>query len=76
MDDVALQVAINAVLQRARELSLESSSQEEFLEAFAAAGACARCGKLGLDREEYTDCKLVRVNGSDGELVCDDCLAL
>jgi hypothetical protein len=76
MDDASLQVAINAVLQRARELSLESSSQEEFLAAFAAASACERCGKLGLDREGYTDCKLVRNNGSAGELVCDDCLAL
>jgi hypothetical protein len=74
MDDASLQVAINAVLQRARELSLESSSQEEFLAAFAAASACERCGKVGLDREGYTDCKLIRRNGSAGELVCEDCL--
>ena len=75
MDDVSLQIAINAVLQRARELSLESSSQEEFLEAFAAAGVCERCGKPGLDREGYANCKLVQHNGSTGELVCDDCLS-
>ena len=75
MNDPSLQIAINAVLQRARELSLESSSQEKLLGAFAATNACGRCGRLGLDREGYTDCKLVRHNGSPGELVCDDCLA-
>ena len=73
--DADVQVAIRAVLQRARELSLETDSQEEFLAAFAAAGACERCGKVGLDREGYTDCRLVR-NGVGEELVCADCLAV
>jgi hypothetical protein len=73
--DADVQVAIRAVLQRARELSLETDSQEEFLAAFAAGSSCERCGEQGLDREGYTDCRLVQ-NGADAELVCVDCLAV
>jgi hypothetical protein len=73
--DADVQLAIRAVLQRARELSLETDSQEEFLAAFAAPGACGRCGKVGLDREGYTDCQFVQ-NGAGQELLCADCLAV
>lgn len=62
--------------QTARELAPEAT-QEEFLEEFGLGSTCERCGRQGLDDEEYTDCELV-ADPTDARgpwiLLCHDCL--
>lgn len=65
------------VEQRARELAQEVTSEEEFLAAFGHGSVCERCGRTGLDDDEYTDCELV-ADPADPEgpwlLLCHDCV--
>ena len=61
--------------QHVRELAPECANLEEFVEAFGYGNSCNRCGRKGLDDNEYTDCELV-VSDDDpaGVLVCHECL--
>lgn len=63
------------VEQRAGELAPEAT-KEEFLEEFGFGATCERCGRQGLDEEDYTDCELV-ADQSDAAgpwiLLCHDC---
>ncbi|MGO9155342.1 hypothetical protein [Mycobacterium sp.] len=68
---------LDQLRQHARELAPEADSFEEFAEAFGLGSVCERCGRKGLDDEDYTDCDVVP--GDDPEapfdiLVCNECL--
>jgi hypothetical protein len=75
LDEVARQnpeVAqiVEELRQHARELAPEADSFEEFAEMFGLGSVCERCGRKGLDDEDYTDCDL-----DEGDhLVCHECL--
>jgi hypothetical protein len=67
--------ALDELRQYARELAPEADSFEEFAEMFGLGNVCERCGRKGLDDEDYTDCDVVPDDGGPGELlVCRECL--
>jgi hypothetical protein len=69
--------AIEELRQHARELASEVSSFEEFAEMFGIGSVCERCGRRGLDDEDYADCDLVPSDDPEAPwdiLVCHDCL--
>jgi len=56
-------------------LAPEADSFEEFAQVFGLGSVCERCGREGLDDEDYTDCELVDDDESEwGILVCQKCL--
>jgi hypothetical protein len=77
MVDDAAERAMKEVQQVARQLAPEST-EEEFLEAFGVGSVCERCGRKGLDDDDYTNCVLVRDKANpDGPwlLFCNECAA-
>jgi len=67
--------AIDELRQHARELAPEADNFEEFAKMFGLGAVCERCGREGLDDEDYTDCDLVPGDDGDWEsLVCHECL--
>jgi hypothetical protein len=68
--------AIDELRQHARELASESDNFEEFAEMFGLSNVCERCGRQGLNDEDYTDCDLVPDDDPQGpeHLVCLACL--
>jgi hypothetical protein len=62
--------------QHARELAPEANTFEEFAEMFGFGNVCERCGREGLDDEDYTDCDLVPSDDPEAPdiLLCQECL--
>jgi hypothetical protein len=69
--------ALDELRQHARELAPEADRFEEFAEIFGLGAVCDRCGRRGLDDEDYTDCDVVPdEDGDDGpwDLFCHECI--
>jgi hypothetical protein len=68
---------LDELRQHARELAPETDSFEEFAEMFGLGSVCERCGRKGLDDEDYTDCDVVPSDDPDAPrdiLLCHECL--
>jgi hypothetical protein len=69
--------ALDELRQHARELAPEADSFEKFAEMLGFGAVCDRCGRGGLDDEDYTDCDVAPgEDGDDGpwDLLCHECL--
>jgi hypothetical protein len=69
--------AMEALRRSARELAPESDSPEEFVAAMGLGNVCERCGREGLDDEDYTACDLIPDSENPGGpdlLLCRGCI--